>query len=145
MTGGADEGLFDARLDAVGATASFVESFCAHHGIDHKDALRLTLVVEELFLNIVTHGYREAPGHGVRLVLSTDAGDVRLVCEDRAPPYDPRDALAQAPADLDAPLDERGVGGLGQWLVGNLVEVERYERDGAVNRVTLRLRRGQGA
>ena len=144
MTGGADEGLFDARLDAVGATASFVESFCAHHGVVHQDKLRLTLVVEELFLNIVSHGYREAPGGSVRLVLALDAGAIRLVCEDNAPAYDPSDALASAPEDLDAPLEERAVGGLGQWLVGNLVEVVRYERDGEVNRVTLRLPRSPG-
>jgi serine/threonine-protein kinase RsbW/sigma-B regulation protein RsbU (phosphoserine phosphatase) len=141
MTAEGEQGIFDARLDAVGATASFVASFCAHHGVASDDALRLTLVVEELFLNIVAHGYREAPGGSVRLALSIDAGDVRLVCEDRAPPYDPREAMASAPDDLEAPLEDREVGGLGQWLVGNLVEVERYERVGEVNRVTLRLRR----
>ncbi|MFI4925822.1 MAG: ATP-binding protein [Vicinamibacteria bacterium] len=143
MTAEVDEGIFDARLDAVGATASFVASFCSHHGVSRQDALRITLVVEELFLNIVAHGYGERTGGAVHLALSLDAGHVRLVCEDRAPPYDPRDALANAPDDLDAPLEERSVGGLGQWLVGNLVEVEGYERDGDVNRVTLRVpRRG---
>ena len=140
MTAEVDEGMFDARLDAVGATASFVASFCSHHGVSREDMLRITLVVEELFLNIVAHGYGEVSGGAVRLALSLDAGGVRLVCEDRAPPYDPRDALATAPGDLEAPIEERGVGGLGQWLVGNLVEVERYERDGDRNRVTLRLR-----
>ena len=141
MTTGADEGIFDARLDAVGATASFVASFCSHHGISREDALRITLVVEELFLNIVSHGYRETAGGAVRLSLSLDVGSVRLVCEDRAPPYDPREALTNAPDDLYAPLEERAVGGLGQWLVGNLVQVEGYERDGDVNRVTLRMTR----
>jgi serine/threonine-protein kinase RsbW/sigma-B regulation protein RsbU (phosphoserine phosphatase) len=141
MTGGADEARFEARADVVGATASFVARFCEHGGVGAGDTLRVTLVVEELFLNIVEHGYRNAPGGTVRLALSLDAGDVRLVCEDRAPPYDPRAALEHAPGDLDAPLEDRDVGGLGQWLVGNLVEVERYERDGGVNRVTLRLRR----
>jgi serine/threonine-protein kinase RsbW len=143
MTAEVDDGMFDARLDAVGATASFVASFCAHHGVGREDMLRITLVVEELFLNIVAHGYGEGSGGAVRLALSLDAAHVRLVCEDRAPPYDPRDALATAPGDLEAPVEERAIGGLGQWLVGNLVEVERYERDGGVNRVVLRMpRRG---
>ena len=140
MTAETDEGIFDARLDAVGATASFVESFCAHHAVAREDTLRLTLVVEELFLNIVMHGYRGADGGTVRLRLARSGDDVLLTCEDYAPAYDPREPLSTAPDDLHAPLEERGVGGLGQWLVGNLVEVERYERDGDRNRVTLRLR-----
>jgi anti-sigma regulatory factor (Ser/Thr protein kinase) len=135
--------LFDAQPDAVGATASFVASFCAHHGIEHAVALRLTLVVEELFLNVVMHGYGDAPGGSVRLVLSVDGDDIRLVLEDRAPAYDPRAAVEQAPDDLDATLEERGIGGLGQWLVGNLARIERYERDGDVNRVTLRMPRSR--
>jgi anti-sigma regulatory factor (Ser/Thr protein kinase) len=69
MTAEVDEGMFDARLDAVGATASFVASFCAHHGVGREDMLRITLVVEELFLNIVAHGYGEGSGGAVRLAL----------------------------------------------------------------------------
>ena len=136
-----DEAIFEARLDAVEATAAFVAAFCERRGVGGHDALRVMLVVEELFLNIVMHGYRGAEGGTVRLALALDAYDVLLTCEDAAPPYDPREALAATPDDLDAPVEERRVGGLGQWLVGNLVEVERYERDGGRNRVTLRLRR----
>ena len=143
MTAGADEARFDARYDAIGETAAYVAAFCSRHGVDELDALRLTLIVEELFVNVVTHGYAGAPGT-VRLALSLDAEHVRLVCEDHARAYDPRAAFARAPDDLDAPVESRDPGGLGQWIVGQLAEVEDYVREGGLNRLTLRFRRSRG-
>ena len=140
MSMGAEEAEFEARLEVVAATAAFVNAFCERHAIPAGDALRLTLIVEELFLNIVTHGYAAAAGT-VRIALSLDASHVRLVCEDSARAYDPRAAFALAPGDLDAPVASRSIGGLGQWIVGQLAEVEGYERAGDVNRLTLRFRR----
>ena len=44
-------------------------------------------------------------------------------------------------ADLDAPVEKRGVGGLGNLLVGRLVDVSDYVRTGSANVLTLRFRR----
>jgi anti-sigma regulatory factor (Ser/Thr protein kinase) len=77
----------------------------------------------------------------VRLRLALDGRDVTLVCRDEAPPYDPRPALRRLPADLDEPVDKRGVGGLGNLLVGRLVDVSDYVRAGSANVLTLRFRR----
>lgn len=137
------EARFDARMEELPATAALVEAFCEAHGIDVADALRLTLIVEELFSNIVTHGYGSEGGEGgwIRLGLLLDEGDVLVVCEDRAPPYDPRPSLERMPADLGEPVETRGVGGLGHWLVGRLVVDASYVRQEDVNLLSLRFRR----
>ena len=41
--------------------------------------------------------------------------------------------LAQPTPDLDAPVEERPIGGLGLTLVRALVEEARYAREGPVN------------
>ncbi len=38
---------------------TFVEDACTTAGIGREDCLKLLLIVEELFTNTVTHGYRE--------------------------------------------------------------------------------------
>lgn len=139
-----EERAFEARMEVLPSTAAFVAAFCARSGIGAADTLKLTLVVEELFTNIVTHGYGEDGAGMIRLRLSLDGRDAILVCRDEAPPYDPRPALRRLPADLDEPVERRGVGGLGQLIVGRLVDVSSYLRDGGANVLTLRFRRDAG-
>ena len=117
-----EERAFEARMEVLPSTAAFVAAFCGRNGIGTTDTLRLTLVVEELFTNIVTHGYGEEGVGMIRLRLAFDGRDVTLVCRDEAPPYDPRPALRRLPADLDEPVEKRGVGGLGNLLVGRLAD-----------------------
>lgn len=136
-----EERAFEARMEVLPSTAAFVAAFCARGGIGAADTLRLTLVVEELFTNIVTHGYGEDGAGMIRLRLALDGRDVILVCRDEAPPYDPRPALRRLPADLDEPVETRSVGGLGQLIVGRLVDVSDYVRSGSANVLTLRFRR----
>ncbi len=52
-----EHGVFRATLSVLPETASFMGNFCKLHGIGSTDALRLTLIVEELFTNAVAHGY----------------------------------------------------------------------------------------
>ena len=128
-------------MEVLPSTAAFVAGFCARSGIGAADTLRLTLVVEELFTNIVTHGYGEDGAGMIHLQLAPDGRDVTLVCRDEAPPYDPRPALRRLPVDLDEPVDRRGIGGLGHLLVGRLVDVSSYLRENGANVLTLRFRR----
>lgn len=141
----AESRTFDARMEALPATAAFVEGFCARHGVDTADMLRLTLVVEELFTNVVVHGYGRDTGGAIRLDLALDGRDVSLTCRDEAPPFDPRPALERLPADLGEPVETRRIGGLGHLLVGRLVDVAGYVRAEGANVLTLRLRRSAGS
>lgn len=138
MTGGESQ-VFAARMDALPATAALVARFCAAQAVRSEVAARLALVVEELFTNIVQHGFGGDTGGSVKLALNRDGATILLVCTDTAPPFDPRPALGPIPPDLAQPLESRRVGGLGAWLVASLATVEGYERVDGHNRLTLRL------
>jgi len=128
---------FPARMAMLAETAAFVERFCEHHGVGRDDALRITLIVEELFTNVVEHGFKGESDTliGVGLVRGNDHVEVRF--EDRAPPHDPMERLRSSPASLGAPLEARPIGGLGMHLVGQLCASVRYAHEEGVNRLWL--------
>jgi anti-sigma regulatory factor (Ser/Thr protein kinase) len=139
----AEHRVFAARMSMLPATAAFVAGFCDRHDIARDDALRLTLIVEELFTNSVVHGYRGESDAPVELALAAGSGEVTVVYGDAAPPFDP---LARPPvpaADLAAPLESRPVGGLGIHLVRQLVASARYAREDGRNRLWLSMRCGR--
>lgn len=96
--------------------------------------MRLQLVVEELFLNVVTHGYPEGPGP-VRLFLGPIAEGLVLAIEDEGPAYNP---LVESPVpDLDTDIEDRAIGGLGVHLVRSMTTKQDYQRIDDCNRLTL--------
>ncbi|HEY7141564.1 MAG TPA: SpoIIE family protein phosphatase [Methylomirabilota bacterium] len=96
------------------------------------------LAVEELVTNVVMHAYRGQPGHQAYVGLRLRPEMIEIRIEDAGPPFNPLEAPAP---DLEAPLVDRRVGGLGLVLVKNLVDRWEYAREGAANVVTLHWRR----
>lgn len=131
-----ERGEFPARLASLPATADFVQAFCDRHRLSRTTALRLTLVVEELFTNSVTHGHGGDSGATIVIGLSLHAAGVRLGYADAAPRFDPRPRFDAPPESLAALADEREPGGLGLHLVGQLAARVRYAYDGG-NRIVL--------
>jgi len=129
--------VFEARLGELAATAAFVHEFFERHALDPAVGLRVTLILEELVTNTVTHGHggdSEAP---IRIALSLGGGTVSLLYEDNAPRFDPQPHLRTAPASLEAPLEPRPTGGLGLYLVGQFVTRVRYAHEDGCNRLWL--------
>lgn len=133
---------FSARMDSLPQATAFVQAFCEQHGVAAADALRLTLVVEELFTNAVVHGHGGDSDAPVRIQLGIDAARLVLRFEDSAPPFDPLQYLADAAPPLDAPAEERQVGGLGLPLVAQMAEQLDYVHADGSNRLQLLFRRG---
>jgi anti-sigma regulatory factor (Ser/Thr protein kinase) len=115
---------------AMGVVRRFIESFAGNAGIVGDDLSRILIVAEELVTNVVKYGYAGAvPGHlEVRLRLA--GGRIALVLIDDGCAFDP---FAAPPPDLEAPVEERRVGGLGLALVKGLMERRHYRRAGRHN------------
>jgi anti-sigma regulatory factor (Ser/Thr protein kinase) len=128
---------FAASIENLGEVDAFVEEFCNAQDIARADMLRLNLVVEELFTNTASYGGSDAQ---VRIELGATDECIELLYEDTAMPFDP---LAHPdPAMLDAPIEQRPVGGLGiQGVVQMALEL-RYERENDLYRLWLTLKRG---
>ncbi|MFJ5230893.1 ATP-binding protein [Kitasatospora sp. NPDC088391] len=126
-----------AALGSLHQVADFVRGLADRAGLSTEAAYRLRLAADELATNIVVHGYRGAPGP-IRLAGHVDGQEVRLRFEDDAPPFDPR--RTALPPDLDRPLSERRIGGLGVFLALTSVDCFDYERTDGHNVCTLAVR-----
>jgi len=87
-------------------------------GLGEQGIYRLSLAVDEIATNIVTHGYAEAERQG----------DLRQVPQ---------------PDNLDRPLEELQDGGLGIFLALWGVDDFAYDRQGEVNRITFVMNLGE--
>ncbi len=127
-------------VDSLGPAAAFVERLAEEAGLSTKGAYGLQLAVDELVTNVVTHAYAEQGRTGpVILEAELDDASLRVAIEDTGEPYDPTGQ--PPPDDLDKPLEERKIGGLGIFLVLKSVDWVSYERRGDRNRVVLEMKR----
>jgi anti-sigma regulatory factor (Ser/Thr protein kinase) len=122
-------------LNSLEIIREYVRGAAADAGLERKQAYRLSLAVDEIATNIVLHGYQEAGMDGnIRISATLSESTLTIVLEDDAVPYDPHQS--DNPDDLDAPLEEREIGGLGVFLAIQYVDEFRYERIANRNRHT---------
>jgi serine/threonine-protein kinase RsbW len=111
-----------------------LESTGLQHDWDPVFQMQLALVIEELVVNAVNYG-GQPPGQGwaeVRIAAANDG--VSVTIEDNGRAFDP---FSVAEPDTELDLDSRAIGGLGVHFVREMTQSYGYERDGALNRVTL--------
>jgi serine/threonine-protein kinase RsbW len=114
---------------------AFADEFAHECGLPDDERSRLSLILEELFTNAVTHGHGpHSAGGSITVALGRRTGRLRISFVDDGPPFDP---LAFGAPDLDAAGEERPIGGLGIHIVRSLVDQARYRREGGRNHLHL--------
>ena len=132
---------FAARILVFQDIKTFLESFGSDASLHSEDWLKLVLLAEELFTNTIHHGHAGESDARVRITIESWEKHVRLIYEDSAPPHDPLAAALRV--NLQLPLENRPVGGLGMLLTVKLTERAHYSFVGGRNRVELILARSR--
>ncbi|HEY3917427.1 MAG TPA: ATP-binding protein [Stellaceae bacterium] len=124
-------------LAELARVAAKIDEFCMAQGISADCNFKLNVALEELLTNTISYGYDDERAHEIALVVARDGDEIVAELSDDGRPFDP---LQARPPDLDSPIEERRIGGLGVHLVKTLMDkVDYVHRDGR-NRVTLRKR-----
>jgi serine/threonine-protein kinase RsbW len=121
----ADEIVCEARRESLAELLAFVDRACARAALDPNTAFDVRLATEEAVTNVIEHGYAGMTPGSITLRIRRDARQIVITVEDDAPYFDPSSIR---PADPDAPLDRRSVGGLGWHFVTRLMDQTRHER-----------------
>ena len=123
------EVTLEAAEENLDEVLRFVEDALENTGCSLEDQRQIAIAVEEVFINIVSYAYK--PGRGdttLRLDVSQDPAEVTITFIDHGAPFDP---LAKEDPDINLPAKQRKVGGLGIFVVKNLMDDVFYEyRDG---------------
>ncbi len=120
------------KLENLRLFTAEARKLAAETGVPAERLGGIELAVEEVFVNICQHAGEAA---SVRLeCVSENNGGISIVISDDGVPFNP---LECPDPELDVPLEEREVGGLGIFLVKNTMDGVRYERRDGRNVLTL--------
>jgi serine/threonine-protein kinase RsbW len=126
-----------AEIGEIERLNRLVRHFGELHEIPSRALYAVNLAVDELVTNAVLHGFAEPNDQEISVRIDLADGQLQATVVDEGHEFDP----LQAPApNLDAPLQERSIGGLGVHLVRNLMDHVTYERQGVKNVLTVRKR-----
>ncbi len=114
--------------------AQFLQEFWSAADLPPAQSLPFEIALEEIFMNVVMHGTSGSNPGRVDVCLALADNNLTLAVEDEGPPFDP---LALAAPDTKARLEERRVGGLGVYLVRQLMDAVSYARVGPRNQLRM--------
>jgi sigma-B regulation protein RsbU (phosphoserine phosphatase) len=127
-------------IQQVPKLAEFMDNVCEAMGFDSATTMKMNLAIEEAVVNVMNYAYPEGTTGAVNI--EVQANDVRLkfVISDSGKYFDPTNV---ATADTTLSAEERSIGGLGIYLVRQLMDSVNYERIGGFNVLTLRKKLNQ--
>ena len=125
---------FGGNLAEIAGLATQVEAFCAAHQVGDDVAHAVNLSLDELLTNTMTYGADGVERQQVEIVLSLDDAALTTQIRDTGPAFDP---LEVPDPDLDSDVEDRPIGGLGVFLVREMMDDMRYRRVDGRNEVTL--------
>ena len=105
-------------------------------GLSDDVVFCMNVALDEMLSNIIKYGYTDDAIHEIRIRLSVDGPMLVAEIEDDGQPFDP---CAAAPVDVDAPMEERKVGGLGIHIVRQLMGEVGYSRVDGRNRLVMKM------
>ncbi len=121
-------------VQEVPRMAEFIETVCDEAGVDMATAMQLNLAIEEAVVNVMNYAYPAGTQGEVSLSASVQGDTITFVLSDSGTPFDP---TAQEDADTSLSAEDRPIGGLGIFLVKQLMDSVIYERTEGKNILTL--------
>ena len=123
----------DALTDNLDTVIQFIEEQLEEANCSPKILMQINLAAEEIFVNIAHYAY--SPGTGTATIrVETDGDSVRITFIDSGIPYDP---LQKDDPDITLSAKQRGIGGLGIFLVKKTMDEVCYDYANGCNHLTI--------
>jgi anti-sigma regulatory factor (Ser/Thr protein kinase) len=114
--------------------SALLDELARAHRLDADAVADMQVALDEILSNILENGFADGRAHRIDVALSVDGDRLTAEVEDDCAAFDP---LSVPPPELETPLKDRRVGGLGVHFVRSLMSQVSYTRVGARNRLVL--------
>lgn len=113
----------------------FIEQLSDELALPHELAFNLNLVLEEAISNIILYAYPGQMGKEISVQALSNGRSLILTLTDTGVPFDPTQV---EDADITLSVEERPIGGLGIFLIKNIMNEVEYQRIEGKNIFTLK-------
>ena len=113
----------EAKVENLAKVLAFINEELEKTSYTHDLRSEICIAAEEIFVNIASYAYAPDTGSASIFISIKDKTVIRF--EDTGRPYNP---LEQAEPNLDKNPSNRGIGGLGVYLVKKIMDTVEYAR-----------------
>jgi len=131
------QGVFPAVTEILPDIAELVTAAARSCGMIDAHVAQLELAVDEACTNIIQYAYAGRDGGTIEILCEDDRKDFLVAIRDNGVPFD---QTQPTEPDLNSPIEERQVGGLGRFFMRKCVDELTYLRENDHNVLILRKR-----
>jgi serine/threonine-protein kinase RsbW len=112
-----------------------LESIGGALGLPQRFVFEINLALDELFTNIISYGFNDGSEHAIQVCIAANDRILTITVEDDGIPFNP---IERVEPRLPATIEDCTVGGLGIYLIKNLMDDVFYRRKQGKNILTLK-------
>jgi sigma-B regulation protein RsbU (phosphoserine phosphatase) len=123
----------EAKLDNLQTILEFAAMHLRRTDLSETSKQQMLIAAEEIFVNISQYAYK--PARGIAGIgISSDKNSVSIYFYDKSKPYDP---LKREDPDITLSAEDRQIGGLGIFMVKQMMDDVKYRYEGGFNKLTI--------
>lgn len=122
------------NIDEIGKLTEFVEELGTELSLPMETTMHINLALEEAVSNIIMYAYPQGETHEIMLRTTVTKDQIIFLLTDNGLSFDPTHA---PDVNLDVPVEERKIGGLGIFLIRSIMNEISYQRLDGENRLIM--------
>ncbi len=115
--------------------AGCVLAFGQENKLAEETVWEIRLVLEEIVTNIISYGYADTADHAIEVSIVNTVEEITVSVRDDAKPFN---LLEHPRPNLEIPLEDRGIGGMGIHMVCEIMDEINYKREEGGNLLVMR-------
>jgi anti-sigma regulatory factor (Ser/Thr protein kinase) len=127
--------LINNNLSEIERLSKAVAEFGKKNNLSSEVIYDVRLALEEVVSNIINYGFEDNYEHQISIEMNLQGEILTMKIKDDGKPFNP---LEVKNTNLEKPLDERETGGMGIYIVQQLMDELRYSREKDNNILFLR-------